>query len=66
MLADCDSDNAFFTAQLAIYAKFFGLKMTEVPVMMRKTGARKSRYKIVRDGKEMLGEMLKNYIRINR
>jgi glycosyltransferase involved in cell wall biosynthesis len=64
LLKYCDAANAFFSAQLAIFAQKQGLKMTEVPVVMTKDFLRKSKYNIIKDGKIMVTSMLNTYIKI--
>lgn len=59
ILKYCTAENAFFTAQLAIYGTQAKLRMVEVPVVMKKSyGTRKSKYSIFRDGKQMLKSLL--------
>jgi glycosyltransferase involved in cell wall biosynthesis len=63
----CDSNNAFFTAQLAIYAQAFKLKMTEVPVtMVSENKKRRSKYNIVRDGSKMFKAMVREFFRFQK
>nr|MBI5456060.1 glycosyltransferase family 2 protein [Candidatus Levybacteria bacterium] len=62
ILKFCDSSNAFFSAQLAIYSEREDIKITEVPVIMDKKILRKSKYNIFSNGYEMLLSMLKTYI----
>jgi glycosyltransferase involved in cell wall biosynthesis len=63
LLKKCDSKNAFFTAQLAIYSEKQGLKVAEVPVENVKKILRKSKYNVFRNGAEMLLSMFKTYKR---
>ncbi len=60
----CDAQNAFFTAQIAIYAQKYRLSVTEIPVKYNagKKGARKSRYNIPLDGSKMLNSLLKEFV----
>jgi len=60
----CTSENAFFTAQLAIFSRINNLKITEVPVVMKNEVLRRSRYNILSNGSEMLMAMLKAYVKI--
>jgi hypothetical protein len=62
LLKKCDSNNAFFSAQLAIYSEKQGLKVTEVPVKNVKKILRKSKYHVFSNGSEMLLSMLKTYL----
>ena len=64
ILKNCDSENAFFSAQLAIFAVKEKLRITEVPVRMKKEILRKSKYNILGDGKTMFMSMLKTYLKI--
>lgn len=59
----CNSDNAFFTTQIAIYGQKHGLKMTEVPITMKKNSNRKSKYTLFGLGKDILISMLKEYLK---
>jgi glycosyltransferase involved in cell wall biosynthesis len=63
LLKDCDAENAFFSAQLVIFTEKNKFKITEVPIKMEKEILRKSKYKIIRDGKIMLSSMLKTYLK---
>lgn len=63
LLKFCDAKNAFFSAQLAVFAKRNNLKMTEVPVRMTNDVLRKSKYNIFRDGRIMLTSMLTTYLK---
>lgn len=63
LVKHCDAGNAFFSAQLAIFAQKHELKMTEVPVTMTKSVLRKSKYNIFKDGKIMLTSMLTTYLK---
>jgi glycosyltransferase involved in cell wall biosynthesis len=63
LLKKCDSKNAFFTAQLAIYSEKQGLKVAEVPVENVKKILRKSKYHVFSNGSEMFVSMLKTYKR---
>ncbi len=65
LLKNCDSDNAFFSAQLAIFAERNGLSITEVPVKMRKLNSRKSKYNVFTNGGEMLLAMFNTYLKIH-
>jgi len=62
LLKDCNSDNAFFSAQLAIFAERKGLKITEVPVRMNKQSLRKSKYNVLSNGSEMFVSMFKTFL----
>ena len=62
LLKNCDANNAFFSAQLAIFSEKEGLKVTEVPVKMEKEILRKSKYNVLNSGSEMLATMLKTYL----
>ncbi|MCL4386162.1 MAG: hypothetical protein M1326_07600, partial [Cyanobacteria bacterium] len=62
----CTEKNAFFTTQIAIYGKLFNLKMIEIPVEMKKEKNRKSSYKIIKDGRQILLSMIKEYRKIKR
>lgn len=64
----CDSDTAFFTTQLAIYAKMHGLKMYEIPVKRGVVLARerKSKYSVSKDGSKMFLAILNEYIKYNK
>lgn len=58
------SDNAFFSAQLAIYGDAFGLRMKEIPVQRAKyNNLRKSKFNVIKDGLDMLISMLKEYVK---
>ena len=61
ILKFCNSNNAFFSAQLAIYSEREDIKITEVPIIMNKKMLRKSKYNIFSNGYEMLLSMLKTY-----
>lgn len=60
ILKYCNCKNAFFTSEIAIYGNLLKLKITEIPVYS-KPQKRKSKYKIIKDGKKMLGSMIKEY-----
>lgn len=64
----CDSENAFFTTQLAIHARKSKLKMYEIPVKrgVALSQERKSKYNILRDGSKMFSSILKEYIKYHR
>jgi glycosyltransferase involved in cell wall biosynthesis len=62
LLKDCNSDNAFFSAQLAIFAQRQSLKITEVPVKMRKQNLRRSKYNVLSNGSEMFVSMFKTFL----
>jgi len=64
LLEQCDSNNAFFSAQLAIYAEKQGLRVAEVPVENVKKILRKSKYHVLSNGEEMLVSMFKTYIKL--
>lgn len=64
ILKKCDSNNAFFCAQLAIFSEIKGLKATEVPVINERKILRKSKYKVFTNGGEMLSSMLKQYLKM--
>lgn len=66
LLKYCTEKNAFFTTQIAIYGKLFNLKMIEIPVEMKKEKNRKSSYKIIKDGRQILLSMIKEYRKIKR
>ncbi len=66
ILKYCDSSNAFFTAQLAIYGKLRRLQMIEIPVVMKKKAFRKSKYNIVKDGKVMLLSLISTYFVLHK
>lgn len=61
ILKHCDSPNAFFTAQLAIFGNLHNLRMTEIPVTMNKYFHRNSKYNIFKDGKLMLLSLINTY-----
>jgi len=63
-LKKCDADNAFFSAQLAIFSERLCLKITEVPVVNVKIILRKSKYNVFKNGGEMLLSMFKTYIEL--
>ncbi len=65
LLGECDCDNAFFSAQLAIFAERKGLKITEVPVVMDRINVRKSKYNVLSNGSEMFLSMLRTFLRLN-
>lgn len=65
ILKYCDSQNAFFTAQLAIYGNLFGLKMTEIPVILKRQN-RRSKFNILKDGADMLITMLKEWVKYEK
>lgn len=60
----CDSPNAFFAAQLAIYSQRHKLKMKEIPVKFSNPKTRDSKYKISKDGPEMIESLGKEFINI--
>lgn len=61
------SENAFFSAQLAIHGGAHNLRMREIPVKMAKyNDLRKSKFNVIKDGLDMLISMLKEYIRFKR
>lgn len=62
LLKKCDSENAFFSAQLAIYAEKQGLRVIEVPVENVRKILRKSKYHVFSNGGEMLVSMLRTYL----
>lgn len=66
ILKFCNAKNAFFTAQIAIYGRLAGLKMTEIPVCIKKEKIRDSKYSILRDGAEMLLSLANNYLFIKK
>lgn len=57
----CDSPSGFFYTQISIYGQLFGLRIVEVPVTLDEQIGRKSKYSILRDGTEMLRQMLWEY-----
>lgn len=59
----CDSDNAFFCSQIAIYSIKNNLSVCEVPIEMDKKSLRKSKYKIIEDGSKMFKSMVREYVR---
>ncbi|OGY29006.1 MAG: hypothetical protein A3F33_00770 [Candidatus Woykebacteria bacterium RIFCSPHIGHO2_12_FULL_43_10] len=60
VLNHANANNSFFTTQLAIYSKLFGLRLTEIPVTLNKD-IRKSKYNIFRDGTDLFLTLLKEY-----
>lgn len=60
----CTESNAFFTSQLAIFSEKSGLRITEIPVKMKKTRKRKSKFNIVIDGKDMLISIIKQFLKL--
>jgi len=66
VLEKCNSDNAFFTSQLAIYGKLAGLTMSEVPVSMSKQSRRKSKFNLLKDGSAMFFSILREYAKIKK
>ena len=63
----CDADNAFFTTQLAIYSYLYNLRIIEIPVtLFEGETRRKSRYKIIKDGWEMIILMIAEYNRYRK
>lgn len=60
ILKYCQSDNAFFTTQLAIYSKLFGLRLAEIPVTLA-ANIRKSKYSVLRDGSDLFLTLLEEY-----
>jgi glycosyltransferase involved in cell wall biosynthesis len=63
----CDSNNAFFTAQIAIYGQALGLKMAEVPVVMAPENRfRKSKYNVLWDGMKMFKTMFREFLRLKK
>lgn len=65
ILSYCDSNNAFFTSQLAIYGKENDLKMIEIPVVIKRS-KRNSRYSILGDGVKMLSSVVREYLILKR
>ena len=65
ILKNCDSKDAFFSAQLAIFSEKQGLKVTEVPVKNDTKILRKSKYNVFSNGGEMLLSMFKTYLKIH-
>jgi glycosyltransferase involved in cell wall biosynthesis len=65
LLKYCNSDNAFFSAQLAIFAQRQSLKITEVPVRMRKQNLRRSKYNVLSNGSEMFLSMFKTFLALS-
>ncbi len=57
----CSADNAFFTAQIAIYGEKFNLKMQEIPIKfdINNLKIRSSRFNIFKEGQHMLTSMIK-------
>ena len=67
ILSKCTAPNAFFTAQIAIYAKRGNLKIAEIPVRYNsKKNVRKSKYNIIKDGGQMLSSVLKEYYLLHK
>ncbi|MGA2911346.1 MAG: glycosyltransferase family 2 protein [Candidatus Levyibacteriota bacterium] len=64
LLKYCDSQNAFFSAQLAIFSERFSLKVVEVPVKNDLKILRKSKYNVFSDGSKMLISLFKTYLNI--
>jgi glycosyltransferase involved in cell wall biosynthesis len=63
----CQSKNAFITSQLAIYGKIAKLKIIEIPVIMDPENKfRISKYKIFRDGREMLVALILEYFLVRK
>lgn len=65
LLKFCDSKNAFFTAQLAIYSQRHKLKMKEIPVKFSNSKTRDSKYKITKDGPELINTLMSEFIKIH-
>jgi glycosyltransferase involved in cell wall biosynthesis len=63
LLKDCDANNAFFAAQLAIFAEKKKLSMIEVPVINEKVILRRSKYNVFSNGGEMFMTMLDTYLK---
>lgn len=63
----CDSNNAFFTAQIAIYGQALGLKIAEVPIIMApEDKLRKSKYNVLWDGLKMFKTMFCEFLRCKK
>lgn len=62
ILKHCNSNNAFFTTQLAIHGKLYGLKMKEVSVKMEKQNKRASKFNVLNDGAQMFLSMIKKFL----
>ncbi len=68
ILPYCTAENAFFTAQIAIYGRFFHIKMKEIAVThdFANVTVRKSKYNIIKDGKIMFNSMIEEQLKVNR
>lgn len=67
ILPYCTAKDAFFSSQLAIYGKYFGLSMIEIPVTLwHEKVRRKSKYNILFDSSKILYSMLEEYIKFNK
>jgi len=63
LLPYCQSNNAFFTTQLVIYAAIFKIKIIEIPITYYDT-EKKSKYNPLKDGAAMFRACLSEYIKI--
>ncbi len=67
LLKYCDSPNAFFTTQLAIYSQMYNLSLKEIPVKSSKMSkVRPSKYKIFSDGYKMFRAVVDEYQKVRR
>jgi len=59
----CDSETAFFTTQLALYATRSKLKILEVPISMNRTRMRRSKYNVITDGGKILFSLFREVLK---
>ena len=67
ILKFCTADNAFFTSQIAIWGRSKNLRYKEIPVVMKVIDQQRvSRYKLLKDGPDMLRTLFSEFLRMKK